>query len=95
MVKYFLAMIVLGGCGNESSEEPNQETSTNQSDMNNSEMEHSHSSSAEVPDGLQEAKDPAYPVGSKVILQTDHMEGMNGAEATVVKNNVRKYYILF
>lgn len=92
------AMIVLGGCGNDSSEEPNQDvdtnvstdtgqTETNDSEMDNTEMEDSemeHSSSGEIPDGLHEAKDPAYPVGSKVILQTDHMEGMKGAEATVV-----------
>lgn len=41
------------------------------------------SSSGEVPDGLTEAEDPAYPVGSKVMMNADHMPGMDGVEATV------------
>jgi hypothetical protein len=32
---------------------------------------------------MVENKDPKFPVGTKVILKTDHMEGMDGAEATV------------
>ncbi|RYM06084.1 DUF1541 domain-containing protein [Sporolactobacillus sp. THM7-7] len=43
-----------------------------------------HSSSGEVPKGLKEAKDPAFKVGSKAVIHADHMEGMNGAEATIV-----------
>ncbi|WP_429845095.1 YdhK family protein [Brevibacillus sp. FIR094] len=42
------------------------------------------SSSSEVPKGLQEAKNPAYPVGSQAIIQADHMPGMKGAVATIV-----------
>jgi len=52
----------------------------------NKEMDHSgmhHSGSDEVPEGLEEAENPTYPVGSKVIMHADHMPGMNGAEATV------------
>lgn len=37
----------------------------------------------EPPAGIQEAEDPTYPVGTKVILETDHMPGMEGAEATI------------
>lgn len=37
-----------------------------------------------APDGIVEAADPEYPVGSEVILNTDHMPGMDGATATVV-----------
>ena len=37
-----------------------------------------------VPEGMTEASDPEYPVGTEVTLATDHMEGMNGAPATVV-----------
>ncbi|PKY69898.1 hypothetical protein CYJ40_07430 [Brevibacterium ravenspurgense] len=36
-----------------------------------------------APEGIQEAAEPTYPVGSKVILSADHMPGMDGAEATV------------
>lgn len=37
-----------------------------------------------LPVGLKAAQNPAFPVGSKVILNTNHMTGMEGAEATVV-----------
>ncbi|MFD0770344.1 DUF1541 domain-containing protein [Bacillus sp. CGMCC 1.60114] len=47
------------------------------SDMN-------HSSSGEIPKGLKEEKNPTYKVDSQVIVKADHMEGMNGAKATVV-----------
>ncbi|WP_462418643.1 YdhK family protein [Kytococcus sp. Marseille-QA3725] len=37
-----------------------------------------------VPEGMTEATDPEYPVGTDVTLTADHMEGMNGATATIV-----------
>ena len=42
-----------------------------------------HSGSGEVPDDLQEAQDPTYEVGGQAIIETDHMSGMQGAEATI------------
>ncbi|KKI88461.1 hypothetical protein WQ54_31390 [Bacillus sp. SA1-12] len=51
-----------------------------------SEMDHAnmeHSSSGEVPEGLKEAESPAFKVGSQATLETDHMEGMKGAKATI------------
>ncbi|RHW37388.1 DUF1541 domain-containing protein [Neobacillus notoginsengisoli] len=42
-----------------------------------------HSSSGEVPEGLKEAANPKYKVGSKAIINTDHMPGMQGATATI------------
>src|SRR5699024_5347453 len=36
-----------------------------------------------APEGIQEATDPRYAVGETVILNTDHMPGMDGAEATI------------
>jgi hypothetical protein len=65
--------------------EENQED--NQSEENMEGMDHSemnHSSSGEVPEGLKEAESPKFPVGSHAIIQTDHMPGMKGAEATIV-----------
>ena len=53
----------------------------------NIEMDHSsmnHSSTGEVPENLKVADNPTYEVGSQAILKTDHMAGMNGAEATIV-----------
>jgi len=43
-----------------------------------------HSGSGEIPEGLAEAENPTYEVGSTAVLQADHMEGMKGAEATIV-----------
>ena len=37
-----------------------------------------------VPEGMTEAADPEYPVGSEVVLTADHMHGMDGATATIV-----------
>ncbi|MCG1009692.1 DUF1541 domain-containing protein [Salinicoccus sp. ID82-1] len=41
------------------------------------------SSTGVVPDGLEEAEDPTYEVGSQAIIKADHMPGMYGAEATI------------
>ncbi|MBT2698433.1 YdhK family protein [Bacillus sp. ISL-40] len=43
-----------------------------------------HSSSGEVPEGLKEAENPTFKVGSTAIINSNHMEGMKGAEATIV-----------
>ncbi|KGR88981.1 hypothetical protein CD30_17835 [Ureibacillus massiliensis 4400831 = CIP 108448 = CCUG 49529] len=43
-----------------------------------------HSGSGDVPEGLMEAENPTFPIGSKAIIQADHMTGMKGAEATIV-----------
>ncbi len=37
-----------------------------------------------APAGIKDASSPKYPVGTKVELTADHMEGMNGATATIV-----------
>ena len=86
MKKQFMLLSVvtiLGftGCGNNTSLE-NQPENTEQEEMNHEEMD--HSSSGELPEGLKEANNPTYEVGSEVIIETDHMEGMKGAEATIV-----------
>nr|WP_246336497.1 YdhK family protein [Flexivirga oryzae] len=49
-----------------------------------SSMAMDHGDGGPVPAGMKPASDPKYPVGSKVILTADHMEGMDGARATVV-----------
>nr|WP_245583023.1 YdhK family protein [Paenibacillus daejeonensis] len=43
-----------------------------------------HSSSGDLPEGLQTAAAPRYPAGSRAIIRADHMPGMDGAEATIV-----------
>ena len=37
-----------------------------------------------APEGIEKASSPKYPVGTKVTLTADHMEGMDGANATIV-----------
>ncbi|MFD1849409.1 YdhK family protein [Oceanobacillus bengalensis] len=78
---------------NESNSEENVESNNDEMDMEESDtnedegMDHSgmnHSSNGEVPEGLQEADNPTYQVGSQAIIESDHMSGMNGAEATIV-----------
>lgn len=46
------------------------------------EMEHDES--GELPEGITEATNPTYNVGETVTLTTDHMPGMEGAEAQIV-----------
>lgn len=70
-----ISALILAACGTD-----------NKTDMkeNGGDMEMDHSGSEDVPDNLKEAENPTYEVGSKAIIETDHMEGMKGAEATIV-----------
>ncbi|WP_428910170.1 YdhK family protein [Niallia sp. Krafla_26] len=76
---------------NEEAENANQEITTEEEENKESsnveeEMDHAgmnHSGSSEVPEGLEEAENPTYPVGSKAMIHASHMPGMNGAEATI------------
>lgn len=82
-------LLVLGACSNANDEKTENKDNTEKTEENeNMEgMDHGnmdHSSSEEVPEGLKEAKNPTYEVGSQAILETDHMEGMKGAKATIV-----------
>ncbi|KWW43102.1 hypothetical protein AU359_00082 [Micrococcus luteus] len=36
-----------------------------------------------APEGIETAASPTYPVGTEVTLTADHMEGMDGADATI------------
>ncbi|WP_413363985.1 YdhK family protein [Lysinibacillus sp. 3P01SB] len=88
----FLTMALaftLAACGGE--EEPttvnDQDESAEQQQTDHSNMDHSsmnHSSTGEVPEGLAEASNPTYPVGSTATMHADHMEGMDDVKATIV-----------
>ena len=54
----------------------------NAHDHSGMEMEHSPDGGP-APEGIKPASDPQYPVGSQVIMHTDHMPGMEGATATI------------
>lgn len=80
------ASFLLAACGD--TEEANVESEAEPTEQMGEEDAHSghnmnHSGSGEVPEGLEEAADPAYPVGSTVIIQHGHMDGMEGAEAII------------
>jgi Protein of unknown function (DUF1541) len=80
-------LVVLGACSNHEETQPTNKETENVNQANTEEMDHSNmdmSSSGEVPEGLKEAENPKYPVGSKAIIQSDHMKGMKSAEATIV-----------
>jgi hypothetical protein len=65
----------------------NEEANPNEEINESAGMDHSgmnHSSSGEVSEDLKVAKNPTYEVGSKVIIEEGHMEGMEGADATIV-----------
>lgn len=82
-------IIVISACASEKqynasgSGDHSQQHSTNvithdeHSDMN-------HSSSGELPVGLQAAAHPTFEVGSKVRMIANHMDGMEGANASIV-----------
>ena len=74
--------LVLAGCGTTTTkeEEPVKSEETSHNDMEGMD----HSSDGSIPEGLTEAENPTYPVGSEAIIETDHMEGMKGATAIIV-----------
>ena len=67
--------------GTKTNEEENEESSNGEEEMDHAGM--NHSGSSEVPEGLAEAENPTYPVGSKATINASHMPGMNGAESTI------------
>ena len=81
-----ISALLLAACGKDNSEtnpkKNNQDTEMDSGSDEDMEME--HSDSGEVPDDLEEATNPTFEVGSKAMIETDHMKGMKGAEATVV-----------
>ena len=71
--------------GDQNTENPmEQDENENEDEAHSNDEDMNHSSSGEVPDELEAAENPTYEVGSKAIIETDHMDGMKGAEATIV-----------
>lgn len=84
-----LLMLLLSACGNTNTENNGQAETGAKSAMEHgseetSNMDMEHSSSEELPAGLKEATDPSFKVGSKAVINADHMPGMKGATATIV-----------
>lgn len=79
---FSLSAILLTGCTNDNIDKSTPEKSEDISMENKDHM--THDDSGEIPKDLKEAKNPTYKVGDKVKILTNHMEGMEGAEGTVV-----------
>lgn len=54
------------------------------SSASSSSMPMTHGDGGAAPAGIKPAAHPKYPVGAMVALTADHMDGMDGAKATVV-----------
>ena len=92
------AVFLMAACGNgktqPNEDEESQSTETESSSEEEMDMESDSgghmehpademSSSGEVPEDLKEAENPTYAVGSQAIIEAEHMQGMDGAEATI------------
>ncbi|TLP71999.1 YdhK family protein [Nesterenkonia sphaerica] len=77
--------LMLAGCASADNDEPTtSEPSAEHDDHGgHGDMEHP-TDGGPVPEGMTEAADPEYPIGSEVTLTADHMHGMDGATATIV-----------
>nr|WP_255731149.1 YdhK family protein [Solibacillus sp. MA9] len=72
----------LAACAEEKKEQGTDNTDKEHANMDHSTM--NHSSDGELPEGLAEATNPTFPVGTTAMMHADHMEGMDGVKATVV-----------
>src|SRR5690625_4520772 len=87
-----ISLITLSACSGNNEEQGLENSNNAKTESNNNETENesdshgdmNHSSSGEVPKALKSSENPTYEVGSKAIVETDHMKGMKGAEATIV-----------
>lgn len=89
------AALVLAGCANGTGDdqqtapsvtEEHQGHGGDNTESGDGEMDHSMEHPMDggpAPEGITEASDPTYPVGTEVQLTADHMEGMDGAAATI------------
>ncbi|MFB1050976.1 YdhK family protein [Paraliobacillus sp. JSM ZJ581] len=80
-----VSILILAACGGENDPEETTETkpqSEEQADNEHADM--NMTGSGDVPEGLEEAENPTYEVGSQATIEKDHMDGMKGAQATIV-----------
>src|SRR5699024_6154853 len=66
--------VVLAGCAGDNADEDSPAGSSQEHGEHGG-MDHP-ADGGPVPEGMTEATDPAYPVGTEVTLAADHMEGM-------------------
>ena len=83
--------LVLTGCSNGGDQDQATPSSPSQHEGHGSSGSSSDSGGMEhpmdggpAPEGIEKAASPKYPAGTEVTLTADHMEGMDGANATIV-----------
>ena len=84
----FASLITLSACGGNSNEDSSHHEASEAVQQETSTTDHhahmQHSSDGKLPEGVKEASNPTFPIGSTAIMKAEHMEGMNGVEATIV-----------
>lgn len=82
----FTGAIVFAGCTDNGSDDGQTSGGSEASEASdgggNGGMEHPMDGGP-APEGMAAAEDPEFPVGTEVTLTADHMEGMEGATATI------------
>ena len=82
----FTGAIVFAGCTDSGSDDGQTSGGSEASEASdgggNGGMEHPMDGGP-APEGMVPAEDPEFPVGTEVTLTADHMEGMEGATATI------------
>lgn len=85
-ITFAILSLLLVACGNNETM-MNEDTNMGSSQMDSNSEENmddmNHSGSRDIPEGLKDADNPTYEVGSKAIITASHMKGMEGAEATI------------
>ena len=87
-----LALLVLAACKDESDEDlspvgtvpEEQQEETGETTESTEHAQMNYSTNGEVPEDLRKAEDPAFPVGSQVLISTGFEEGAEPVEGTVV-----------
>ncbi len=82
LTAFALSLVLLVGCAPDTKDKPVTDGSINPPVENMDDMV--HDTSGEIPQGLKESAMPNYKVGDSAKILTEHMEGMKGAEATIV-----------
>lgn len=88
LVITILAAFTIAACGvNDTNKGDTTETGTNVTNnlegMDKEENDVNEHAGHQIPEGLKEAEDPKYPIGSKAIVNASHTDGMEGAVATI------------
>lgn len=76
--------LALSGCSSPDEDESTHHSQDQTQTESASSESHAHAADGgQPPEGIKKAADPKYAVGDDVVLTADHMEGMEGADATI------------